>query len=360
MNTQQSTLTDSSCPDCSAFLNWTEETLASNDEIGNIFRFLIATVKLQPALDASLEAKAVELLNYVVPDDEESECTFLDQFASSSDDSLIDFILSIVVLLSSPSQTITTKSMKILDTLFHFCSEKVHLALVKADLIPQLINTLNPQTLSFAEGVDIHTRLIYRITHPFWLATPNNLKKLGIKDDYEQQAVHETILKQVLAPSEENKQKKQRTFRTVLTSLGPQTLFSLANLARWSPHSPSPWLPLTHFSDVEGNPSETDTCEDDSEGSEGVVAEFKTVLDPCSVATHTLPLPSTSPLTTLGVERAGDCSFETHTMLASTVFLLPILSLVVSFTLPSSLYSTPEVPLRNGQQVKYGRGTRGV
>ncbi|KAK2944945.1 hypothetical protein BLNAU_20121 [Blattamonas nauphoetae] len=41
--------------------------------------------------------------------------------------------------------------------------------------------------------------------------------------------------------------------------------------------------------------SSSDTSEDDSEGSEDVVAHLMVVLDPCPVATHTLPLSSASP-----------------------------------------------------------------
>ncbi|KAK2957630.1 hypothetical protein BLNAU_7529 [Blattamonas nauphoetae] len=46
------------------------------------------------------------------------------------------------------------------------------------------------------------------------------------------------------------------------------------------------------------------------------------VLDPCSVATHTVPLLSASPLSTPRVARAGDCSFDAQAMLASTIPLL--------------------------------------
>ncbi|KAK2950733.1 hypothetical protein BLNAU_14404 [Blattamonas nauphoetae] len=99
------------------------------------------------------------------------------------------------------------------------------------------------------------------------------------------------------------------------------------------------------------SPQEADTSKDDSEGSEDVISKFMAVLDLSSIATNALPLPSASPLTTLGVARAGGCSFEAQAMLASTVFLLPFLSLVVEFfTLPSSLPLSPnEMPSVKGQ-----------
>ncbi|KAK2940079.1 hypothetical protein BLNAU_25013 [Blattamonas nauphoetae] len=64
------------------------------------------------------------------------------------------------------------------------------------------INTLNPQSISFTEAADIHTYLMTSIASSIWLPTPCGLRQLEIQDDDEQQSVHETILKQVLSPSE--------------------------------------------------------------------------------------------------------------------------------------------------------------
>ncbi|KAK2953870.1 hypothetical protein BLNAU_11130 [Blattamonas nauphoetae] len=74
--------------------------------------------------------------------------------------------------------------------------------LVNADLIPQLVNTLNALSLSFDEAVDIHTNLPSSILSSLWLATPNGLTQLGIEDENEQQSVRETVLKQVSKPLE--------------------------------------------------------------------------------------------------------------------------------------------------------------
>ncbi|KAK2954363.1 hypothetical protein BLNAU_10695 [Blattamonas nauphoetae] len=168
LDTEQSVSTVSSCPDCSAFLNWNEAKPASEDEQAVIFRSLVATLKSQPALDVSLESKTV----------------------------------SIVVLISSPSQAINEAAMKMVGNLLQWCSSKVRLALTKADLIPHLVITLNPLSLSDAEAVDIHISLMKSIVISLWLTSPNTFAQLEIEDVTEQQAVHETVLKQVLAPSE--------------------------------------------------------------------------------------------------------------------------------------------------------------
>ncbi|KAK2957616.1 hypothetical protein BLNAU_7515 [Blattamonas nauphoetae] len=156
-----------------------------------------------PALDASLEAKAVKLLESVRPRTRSATENYLSNLASHSDDSLTNFVQCVVVLTSSPSQVITTAAMKMLETLIWTSSAEVRLALVNAYLIPQLINTLNPLSLSFTKSVDIHNYLLSCSNWTVWLTTPSGLEDLGTEDGEEQQAVHETILKQIVAPSEE-------------------------------------------------------------------------------------------------------------------------------------------------------------
>ncbi|KAK2956571.1 hypothetical protein BLNAU_8411 [Blattamonas nauphoetae] len=188
--------------DCSPFLNWKEEELESEQETAGIFQSLVATVKLQPVLDVSLEAKAVKFLEYVIPNDRTSTEVFLNSHGRTTDESLTNFIQSIGVLISSASQAITTASMEILEAQLNHCSEKLRLTFVKADLIPQLINTLNPLSLSFAEAVDIHASLMTVINQTVFLATQDGLEDLEIEEDDEQQIVHDTVLEQVLIPSE--------------------------------------------------------------------------------------------------------------------------------------------------------------
>ncbi|KAK2961577.1 hypothetical protein BLNAU_3375 [Blattamonas nauphoetae] len=203
LDTNTTSSLDDTCPDTSIFLDWDEDPRESQRKTAVVFRSLVATMKLQPALDGSLEEKAVIFLKYVTPKNRELADAFLLSLGRTDNDSSINFVSSIVVLLSSPGQVIPTAAMEMLASLFLFCSLKILLALVKADLIPQIITTLNPQSLSFSDAVDIHTNFINLITYSLWLSTPDCLDKLATEDENEQQAVHETVLKQVLAPSEE-------------------------------------------------------------------------------------------------------------------------------------------------------------
>ncbi|KAK2944128.1 hypothetical protein BLNAU_20960 [Blattamonas nauphoetae] len=196
--------TDYTCSDCSSFLNWQNNRNESESEKVVVFRSLVATVQYQPALDDSLEAKAVKFLESVDPGYDELTDAHLGSFASFIDDSLRDFLHSIVVLISSGSQAISTAAMKMLESLF-LCSRHVHYTLIKANLIPQLINTLNPQSLSFAEAVDIHIYLMKVITNSLELATPYSLENIGMKYDNERRDVHET---------NEKKTQKDRTTRS--------------------------------------------------------------------------------------------------------------------------------------------------
>ncbi|KAK2944943.1 hypothetical protein BLNAU_20119 [Blattamonas nauphoetae] len=97
---------------------------------------------------------------------------------------------------------ITTAAMAMVRNVIERCSHHHRLTLIKAALIPQIVITLNPQSHSFVDAVDIHTCLMRTITCSLWLTTPSVLASLTVKDGSEQQAVHETVLTQVLIPSE--------------------------------------------------------------------------------------------------------------------------------------------------------------
>ncbi|KAK2963945.1 hypothetical protein BLNAU_1022 [Blattamonas nauphoetae] len=176
--------------------------LLSFSEKTVVFQSLVATVKFQPVLDDTLEVQAVKFLQFVTPYDEESAADFISHLASPSD-SLTNFVQSIVVLLSSPNRAITTAAMTMLHNLTLGCSAKEFLALVKADIIPQLVISLNPLSISVPDYEIIHTYLMGTIFNSVWLPTPNGLRQLDIKDRNEEQAVQETIFQQVLVPSEQ-------------------------------------------------------------------------------------------------------------------------------------------------------------
>ncbi|KAK2958850.1 hypothetical protein BLNAU_6099 [Blattamonas nauphoetae] len=188
--------------DCSPFLNWDKEEPETVNKQAVIFQSLVATLKSQPAFDDSLEAKAVKFLESVDARDDESGDAFVSKFGQPNGESLTNCIESIGVLISSSNQIITTAASKMLESLFWSCSAEIRLALIKADLIPQIITTRHSLSISFAEAEIVHISLMSVIINSLWFATPGSLDYFRIEDHHEQQTVHETVLAKVLAPSE--------------------------------------------------------------------------------------------------------------------------------------------------------------
>ncbi|KAK2953986.1 hypothetical protein BLNAU_11088 [Blattamonas nauphoetae] len=134
--------------------------------------------------------------------------------------------------------------MDLISCLFYDLSPIHRLTLIKADLIPQLIVTLNPLFRSFAEAVDIHTRLLSSITSCFWLSTPDSLTLLEHEYGSGRQNVHETVLTQVLAPSEEYiSHLCENRYSIVDGQQSKSFLYLLAQLLEISPS----YQPMTDF-----------------------------------------------------------------------------------------------------------------
>ncbi|KAK2963836.1 hypothetical protein BLNAU_1405 [Blattamonas nauphoetae] len=185
----------------SAFLEWNEEQIESTPDVLSVFHALVQMINDSHFIVGALEEKIVPFLEQIRPSYGEEVDRFLLGIAPSDDESLQTFVNSIIVLVSSPKQAIVTATMRMLDYLQHNASPPIHLKLVHAALIPRLLSSLNPPSLSFVDGAELHTLLISLVVHSLWLSTPNELQKLEIEDSAEQQTVHETVLDHVLVPS---------------------------------------------------------------------------------------------------------------------------------------------------------------
>ncbi|KAK2961043.1 hypothetical protein BLNAU_4130 [Blattamonas nauphoetae] len=97
---------------------------------------------------------------------------------------------------------ITGTAIECLVNVMDNSSFHVRLALIEADLIAQLITSVNPKSLSFTDAAEIHTYLMAIIMNSVWFASRIGLDYLGIDDPDEERAVHETVFKQVVVPSE--------------------------------------------------------------------------------------------------------------------------------------------------------------
>ncbi|KAK2961991.1 hypothetical protein BLNAU_3047 [Blattamonas nauphoetae] len=113
------------------------------------------------------------------------------------------FVTTINILLSTDNITIVETTLYTINHLVPMCSRNVQFGLLNADLVPQLISSLQPLTRSFKYPQNIHSDLLSIIGRFLWLATPSNDAYAEIDDHTEQQAVHETLLKHVLLPSKD-------------------------------------------------------------------------------------------------------------------------------------------------------------
>ncbi|KAK2953022.1 hypothetical protein BLNAU_12011 [Blattamonas nauphoetae] len=105
-------------------------------------------------------------------------------------------------MISLSNIRITKATIALVFRIVVFCSINTLLKLVSDGLVPQLISALNPLSLSFADADDIHIHLMRIIDYALSLSTRTELESLNIHNAHEQQAVHETVINQVLMPSE--------------------------------------------------------------------------------------------------------------------------------------------------------------
>ncbi|KAK2954376.1 hypothetical protein BLNAU_10708 [Blattamonas nauphoetae] len=136
--------------DHAAIMIWDGQTVESASDKLEIYQSLVALIKDGRDFDVPLEAKAVIFLNSVSPKTQQSADAFLNSIGLTTDESLTNFVQSIGMLVSSPSQVITTAALNLLNNLIRNCSAKFRLNLVQTDLISKIINTLNLLSLSFA------------------------------------------------------------------------------------------------------------------------------------------------------------------------------------------------------------------
>ncbi|KAK2948139.1 hypothetical protein BLNAU_16939 [Blattamonas nauphoetae] len=122
---------------------------------------------------------------------------------SSPHEAFQTFVTTITILLSTDNTTIVETTLYTINHLVPMCSRNIQFGLLNADLVPQLILSLQPLTRSFKYPQNIHSDLLSIIGRLLWLPTPSNGAYAEIDDPTEQQAVHETILKHVLLPSKD-------------------------------------------------------------------------------------------------------------------------------------------------------------
>ncbi|KAK2952712.1 hypothetical protein BLNAU_12361 [Blattamonas nauphoetae] len=144
----------------SRFLDWDGQPIKKPNDQSKMFTSLVSMLKEGQSLDDSLVEKIILFLKQMSHSLDADSKVILCLLPSTSAESMHSFLTTITVFLSSSKHTIIAAFLEMLNSLLNRCSSQMHLALVKADLIPRLITTLNPQSLSFAEAVEIHSGLM--------------------------------------------------------------------------------------------------------------------------------------------------------------------------------------------------------
>ncbi|KAK2963580.1 hypothetical protein BLNAU_1623 [Blattamonas nauphoetae] len=190
--------------DNSAFMNWDGRQIETMSDRSTVLRSLVAKIKDGHHIDDASEKKAVMLLDQIRPFGSVNVKAFVrGLIVSEPNNYLTDFVISITVLVSSSKQTIIKGTMLLLEHLFSSSSPTFKLKLIEAQMIPQIITSLNAQSLFVAKAEDIHTPLIRIVNQSLRLITPHGMKSLEIEHQHDQQKVHETVLHQFLVPLEE-------------------------------------------------------------------------------------------------------------------------------------------------------------
>ncbi|KAK2945218.1 hypothetical protein BLNAU_19858 [Blattamonas nauphoetae] len=183
-------------------LNWDGALFQSPSEKSVVYHSLVSLIQPDFVFTDDFVKKAVLLLEQLRFSNSTDTNKFICPAMESTDQNLMEFLQSFMILLSSANHTLITATMKMLDSLLHNTSTRMHLRLINADLIVHLLTSLNPLSLSIADTQDIHSSVISIITLSLCLSNPYVLNALNIKDSSEQQAIHEAILNRVLVPTE--------------------------------------------------------------------------------------------------------------------------------------------------------------
>ncbi|KAK2959479.1 hypothetical protein BLNAU_5528 [Blattamonas nauphoetae] len=174
----------------------------SNALVRSAARSLFDHLLKVPSVQSQIP-KAVTLLERIQYSNPlEADQFILGLVPSSPDESVKEFVKSIIALISVHRQGLIITTLKLLTCFIGNCPITIRLMLIEADLIPHLLTSLTPLSLSIADHIDVHTNLLTILNYSIWLSTVDGLDSLKIRNSHEQQTLHETVLKQVIVPSE--------------------------------------------------------------------------------------------------------------------------------------------------------------
>ncbi|KAK2952675.1 hypothetical protein BLNAU_12324 [Blattamonas nauphoetae] len=191
--------------DSTPFLNWDDSQQNSIPCDSPIFMSLVSMIHNGYNMLHELVEKAKKLLSRMMEHEEKqsNKIPQTSQSAQSTERTMDVFFNSLAILLSSPSTDMNGRALNLISKWLESIPPSRRLSLLDANLIPHIVNTLQPHTVPLADNDTFHYSFLSIITSSTIHGLSKEPTNPNTFDTNTNQTVHDTILRKVVFPSEE-------------------------------------------------------------------------------------------------------------------------------------------------------------
>ncbi|KAK2941922.1 hypothetical protein BLNAU_23158 [Blattamonas nauphoetae] len=186
------------------FLCFDENTELSFEDKSRIYNSLVALIRAEHPFDKALQDRAARLLKSLKlnREDEPEAASKLDNdLVFSSTESPSKFLDGIHTLLSSSHSTIVAAALSSLFESSFNSYPALPLHYIESDLVPNLLRTVQPHTISISEDEAMIDSLVGIISHFVYLTLPWSLSDTGVTAAVDAFNHREMIFQKVVLPS---------------------------------------------------------------------------------------------------------------------------------------------------------------
>ncbi|KAK2955540.1 hypothetical protein BLNAU_9588 [Blattamonas nauphoetae] len=184
-----------------AFLDWNGNADFSIEAASIIFTSLVTLVKDGHPFNDTLVTKAVDFLQTLSPYNVNFEAdTLLLRLVPDHVDPVTGFIEAFWSLLASSEHRIVESTLDVLESTLTRCSSDNRMKMLNCDVIPGVMNILQPHTLSLPLERSLHHRVM-RLLKTVHYST-NIPEFFDVSGSSRQSQMNDAIFEQVLIPSE--------------------------------------------------------------------------------------------------------------------------------------------------------------
>ncbi|KAK2961677.1 hypothetical protein BLNAU_3475 [Blattamonas nauphoetae] len=175
----------------------------SFEDQSTIYCSLVALVKAEYPFDDALQDRAVQFLKSIEPRFGDCDYTtkLVTDLVPSSGESHSEFLEGILTLLSSPCSTVVAATLSFLYQITSRSSPAILTNLIKSELFPKVLATVQPHTLPISGDETIIGQLILIIINNITHAHPWSLSNLGITAAVDESTQCEMLFQKVVLPS---------------------------------------------------------------------------------------------------------------------------------------------------------------